>query len=583
METKRFVLLDIDYFTQSGKPIIRLLGKIPGENKSIIALDKNFKPYFYILPHDVHECMAELNKLELLKIEKQRKRDNGELKDCLKLTLKHPREMLKLEKEILKFKSVETVREHDIAFSRRYLIDKGLFPMSEVEVRGKVLNRSNLDKTCRIEIHNEPKHVKSSLPKLNVLSFKIEACNSKDKPKVIKDPIIMISFTSNHDFSKIFSTKKSSFDFVETVPSEKDLLKKFVETVKSVNPDIIMGFNSDKFDFPYIMGRAERLGISLNLGVDGSNLRFINSPKKSAVIKGRVHVDLYRVVRYHLQLVDHTLKNVYMELFKDEKIDIPMDQIYTSWVAGGAKLEKLFRYSLEDTKAIGQIGEIMLPMGVELARLVGQSLFEIVRRGTGTLVKWHLIRKAYEYGHILPNEPGNFERNVIGGYVGEPVQGLHENIVYFDFRSLYPSIIVAKNISPETLTLDGDDDSCHVAPEYGYKFKKTPIGFIPTIINQILKNRTRIKSMMKASTDPKERQILKFRQEALKTLISTFYGLFNHPSYRWYCVEASEAITAWGRDFLKKTMEDAEKHDFKVLYADTDGFFATYRKMINEK
>ena len=81
--------------------------------------------------------------------------------------------------------------------------------------------------------------------------------------------------------------------------------------------------------------------------------------------------------------------------------------------------------------------------------------------------------------------------------------------------------------------------------------------------------------MMKESTDSEERQILNFRQEALKTLISTVYGLFNHPKYRWYCIEASEAITAWGRDFLKKTMKDAERHGFKVLYADTDGFFVT--------
>ena len=93
----------------------------------------------------------------------------------------------------------------------------------------------------------------------------------------------------------------------------------------------------------------------------------------------------------------------------------------------------------------------MLPMSIELARIVGQTLFEIARRGTGTQVKWYLIRKAFEFGDILPNEPGKFERNVVGGYVEEPVKGLHENIFYFDFRSLYPSIIIAKNISPETL------------------------------------------------------------------------------------------------------------------------------------
>ncbi len=83
--------------------------------------------------------------------------------------------------------------------------------------------------------------------------------------------------------------------------------------------------------------------------------------------------------------------------------------------------------------------------------------------------------------------------------------------------------------------------------------------------------------MMKESTDPEEKQILNFRQEALKTLIATIYGLYNHPQYRWYCVEASEAITAWGRYFLKDSMRKAEMHGFRVLYADTDGFFVTLK------
>ena len=579
METKKFILLDIDYVTRYGRPVIRLFGKIPDEDKSIIALDKNFKPYIYILPLDVEECIAELTEFELPKIEKQRKRDNGELKDFLKVTLKHPREMLKLKKEIQKLKCVKTVREYDIPFSHRYLIDKGLFPISEVEVQGKVLNRSYINETCIIEIQNEPQHIKSSLPELNILSFKIEICNPQGMPKVREDPIIMISFSGNQGFQKVFSTKKSSSDFVDTVRSEKELLKKFVETIKSENPDIIIGYNSDKFDYPYIKDRAELLGISLNLGVDGSKLKFIKIPKKAAMIKGRIHVDLYRVVSRHLQLNEHTLQSVYLELLGDDKIDIPMDQKYTYWNNDGGKREKLFRYSLEDAKAISQIGEKMLPLSIEIARLVGQPLFDIARRGSGHQVEYYLIRKAYENGDVVPNKSGKFLRNVVGAYVEEPTGGIYENIVYFDFRSLYPSIIIAKNISPETLTED-DTVECHIAPEFGYKFKKEPVGFIPSVTAQILNERIQIKAMMKKSTDPIELQILNIRQQALKIFISTIYGLFNHSTYRWYCIEASEAITAWGRDFLKTTMENAQKHGFNVAYADTDGFYATLE---NEK
>jgi len=573
METKRFILLDIDYFTKFGKPIIRLFGKMP-DRKSIIALDKNFKPYIYVLPTDIEECIAELKEFKLNKIEKVRKKDNGKLRNLLKLTLEHPREMAKLEREINELKSVESVREYDITFPRRYLIDKGLFPMSEVEVQGEIIKQPHTNEAFIIELERDPRHIESSLSDFNILSFKIEVSSPRGRPNVKEDPIILISFSSK-DFKKVFSTKKSSYDFVETVQNEKELLKKFVETIKTQNPDIIVGYNSDKFDFPYIKGRADLLDASLNLGVDGSKLRFITVPKKSAAIKGIPHVDLYRIVRRHLQLNSHTIGNVYFELFGEDKIDIPMDQIFTCWIDGGEKLERLFRYSIEDAIAISQIGERMLPMSIELSRIVGQTLFEIVRRGTGTQVKWYLIRKSYEFSNICPNEPGKFERNIVGGYVEEPLKGLHENILYFDFRSLYPSIIIAKNISPETLSADGDEKTCHIAPEFGYKFQKKPLGFIPTVTSQILNDRIKIKSMMKESTDLEEKQILNFRQEALKTLISTIYGLYNHPKYRWYCVEASEAITAWGRDFLNKAMRKAESQGFKILYADTDGFFVT--------
>lgn len=571
------MLLDIDYITRNSKPVVRLFGKLLGENerRSIIALDKNFKPYIYVLPHDVEECLTELTELKVGKIERVLKKDMGSVKEFLKITLKHPRDIPKLKERLKSLNSVNEIREHDISFYRRYLIDKGLFPMSEVRVQGKCINSSSENEPYIFQMNGDPESVDSNPPRLKVLSFMIEICNPQGKPSVSQDPINMISFSTNQGFQKVISTKKSSLDFVESVANEKELLKKYIDTIKSEDPDLIIGYHSDNFDFPYLKERAKKCELSLNLGVDGSKVKFMKiGHRNNASIKGRIHIDLYRVVRRHLQLNSHTIQSVYLELFREDKIDIPADEIHRCWNGGSEKLDKFLQYSLENAMAVTKIGERMLPMSIELARIVGQPLFEIVRRGTGTQVKWYLIRKTYEFGHVLPNEPGIFERNVVGGYVEEPIKGLYENIVYFDFRSLYPSIIIAKNISPETLRKDGDEKTCHVAPEFGYKFKKEPTGFIPTVTSQILKDRIRIKSLMKESTDPEEKQILNFRQEALKTLISTIYGLFNHPSYRWYCIEASEAITAWGREFLKKTMEKAEKQGFKVIYADTDGFYA---------
>lgn len=573
MEREKFLLLDADYVTRNSKPVIRLFGKLPS-GRSIIALDRNFRPYIYVLPYHTRECMDELRDLGLQNLEKIRKKDSGLDKEFIKIILNHPRDLPQYMDKIKNLKSVKDTREYDIPFEVRYLIDKGLYPMSKVEIQGKVINQPSSNKAQVFEIQGESQQVKSSLPGFKILSFKIDICTPQGVPRASEEPINIISFFSNQDFFKVFSTKKSSLDFVESVPNEEELLEKFMDTIQGENPHIILGYNSDKFDFPYLKERAGKLGVKLNLGVDGSRVKFRTGRIKAASVKGIVHVDLYKIVRRHLQLNSHTIGNVYLELFREHKIDIPGEYIYKCWNTGDEQLERLFRYSLEDVMAITKIGERILPMSIELARIVGQPLFEIARRGTGTQVKWYLMRKSHELGHILPNEFGKFERNVVGGYVEEPVKGLHENIFYFDFRSLYPSIIVAKNISPDTLTQDGDEETCHITPEFGYKFKKEPMGFIPSVTTQILKERIRIKGLMKETEESGERQILNFRQEALKTLISTVYGLFNHPTYRWYSIEASEAITAWGREFLQKTMDNAEKQGFKVLYADTDGFYA---------
>lgn len=591
MESKKFVLLDIDYITENDEAVVRLFGKLVGEegNKSIIAKDRNFKPYIYVLPHEVEACIAELGELNLKKIERVKKKDIGVFKEFLKVTLKHPQDVPKLREKIWGLGSVDEVREHDIPFYRRYLIDKGLFPMSEVQVEGNSLNSSFTSDSdpYLFEVVGDPQPLPSGLPELKVLSFDIEACNPKGMPQENKDPIIMISLSSNHGLRKVYSTKSSSFDFVEVLNDEKELLEKFVEVVKSENPDLITGYNTDVFDFPYIRDRAARLGVTLDLGVDGSGLKFMRRGfANSAVIKGRIHVDLYPSMRRYLQLDRYTLERVYLEIFEEEKKDINGDEIHSCWVNGGARLEELFEYSLEDAVAVTKIGEEMLPLSMALTRLVGQPLFDISRMATGQQVEWYLIRKAYEYGDIFPNKPSNAKianrKKIEGGYVKDPVKGLHKDIVYFDFRSLYPSIIISKNVSPDTRVDECDEEDCYTAPEVGYKFLKEPVGFVPSVIGNVLRERVKIKSRMNDATDPRERHVLDVQQEALKRLANSMYGVYGFIRFRWYCLECADSITAWGRDFIKKTMKKSEESGFKPIYADTDGFYATYVGSPNE-
>ena len=177
----------------------------------------------------------------------------------------------------------------------------------------------------------------------------------------------------------------------------------------------------------------------------------------------------------------------------------------------------------------------------------------------------------------------------------EPEKGLHENLVQFDFRSLYPSLIISKNISPDVLVkdddldyfaegndMDLDTDEYYVCPEHYYKFKKEPKGFIPSVVGDILDERFKLKREMKACEDPVLKRSLDVQQQALKRLANTMFGSFGFLRFRWYSFVCAQAITAWGRQHIKKAMKEAEKYGFYAIYADTDGFYAKYNPDKND-
>ena len=303
-------------------------------------------------------------------------------------------------------------------------------------------------------------------------------------------------------------------------------------------------------------------------------------------MKRLIHVDLYLVMRRYMTLERYTLERVYYELFGEEKIDVPGDRIWEFWDNGGEELDNLFDYSLDDVVSTLKIAEQTLPLNLELTRIIGQPLFDVSRMATGQQAEWFLVKQAYFDDEIVPNKQGsnftdraNAEDNE-GGFVLEPDKGLHENLVQFDFRSLYPSIIISKNISPDVLVEDDVEDSgeYNVSPEHDLKFMKTPQGFIPSVIDKILQERFRIKREMKACDDPTEKKALDVQQQAIKRLANTMYGIYGFPRFRWYSFECAKAITSWGRQYIKYAMKESEKYGFKAIYADTDGFYAKYVK-----
>ena len=591
---KNVVILDIDYVTFEEKPVIRLFSK--EGDKNIVLLDDTFEPYLYVVSDDLDECIGEIEEnIDVVRVEKVIKKDFQIEKEFLKVTFKHPQDLAKNRDALRDLTSVIQIREFDIPFYRRYLMDRDVIPMTEVVAVGEEMDSFlNLDSEKQdltiIKLTEDLKRVTEYPQKFRILSFDLEVRNPHGMPNSEEDEIIMIGVASNFGINQVISTKTNSDNrdnFVNQVLSEREMIQEFVKIIKENNVDIIVGYNSDNFDFPYIKDRAKILGVNLDIGMDESEVKYIRRGYANAAsLKGLIHVDLYLVMRRYMTLERYTLERVYYELFGEEKIDVPGEKIWEFWDNGGEELDNLFDYSLDDVISTLKIAEQTLPLNLELTRIIGQPLFDVSRMATGQQAEWFLVKQAYFDGEVVPNKQGsnfadraNAEDNE-GGYVKEPETGLHENLVQFDFRSLYPSIIISKNISPDVMVL-GDvenEDDYNISPEHGLKFKKSPQGFIPSVIDKILQERFRIKREMKASQNAQEKKALDVQQQAIKRLANTMYGIYGFPRFRWYSFECAKAITSWGRQYIKSSIKKAEEYGFYTIYADTDGFYAKYKK-----
>ncbi len=545
-------LIDADYVTQNGRAVIRLWCK--DDEGVFVAYDSSFKPYFYVIgvDEDIIEKAAVETRREVIvpeSWERVKVRTLGREVDAHIIYAKHPQHVPKLREYFSRFGDV---READIPFAYRYLIDRDLACMDGVRIEGK-------DRKARLrsyDIENVKRESREGYPDLRMLAFDCEMLSPFGMPDPERDPIIIISLKWNEDEERILTGK------------ERDILTEFVRFVKEEDFDLIVGYNQDGFDWPYIRKRAEKWKVKLDIGRDGSEISFRGGRPK---IVGRLNVDLYDIAMKISDVKIKKLENIAEFLgTKVEIADIEAKDIYNRWSQGDR--ESVLTYARQDVINTYNIAQELLPMHYELSRMIRLPVDDVTRTGRGKQVDWLLLSEAKKLGEIAPNPPEVAE-SYEGAFVLEPAKGLHENVVCLDFASMYPSIMIAFNISPDTL---GCSDDCFIAPEVGHRFRKSPDGFFKRILSSLIRRRREIKREMKSHEyGSASYKLLDIKQQTLKVLTNSFYGYMGWNAARWYCRECAEATTAWGRHFIKTSAKIAEDMGFSVLYGDTDSIFVS--------
>ncbi|MEM5781823.1 MAG: DNA polymerase domain-containing protein, partial [Candidatus Aenigmatarchaeota archaeon] len=156
-----------------------------------------------------------------------------------------------------------------------------------------------------------------------------------------------------------------------------------------------------------------------------------------------------------------------------------------------------------------------------------------------------------------------------------PKKGIQSNVLVFDFRSLYPTIIVSHNISPETFNCKHIEcEEKNKVPETKWHFCIKKEGFIPKHIKKLIEIRKEIKEKIKrVKKDSNEFVQLNNLNQAIKTIANASYGYFGFVGARWYKRECGASAAAFGRYYIRKIIELAKKEGFEVIYGDTDSCF----------
>jgi len=587
----KLCLLDTDYTDENGKSVIRLFCK-DKNGKTIVALDYNFEPYFYILPkqgkeNEVKKKVEEQREIKIKRAEIVEKIISGEKRNFVKVfcflstDVPKVRDIAKRwEKERGGTGIVEEEYEYSLSFYKRWLIDHQVNGMGWIDIDGEEI-KGNYQADNVIKIKKIKSIESDEIPELKLMAFDIECIEENGKQK-----IVMLSMKGKN-FEKVLTYQKDKHygKYVEVVKDEKEILEKFVEIVNKQDCDLLLGFNSDLFDMQIIQQRAAELKVKLVLSRDFSELKFARRARiSSARLKGRIHIDLFEFVNNilspQLQTEVLTLDAISAELLGDKKIEIEYEEILESW-RKGKDLAKLAEYCLKDSELTLRLGEFILPQIYELSRLSGQLPFDTSRMTYSQLVEWYLSKRAFVMNYIIPNQPKWEEiqtrREVspyVGGFVKEPIAGLHEDIAVMDFRSLYPSIIATFNISPENLNCLCCRKDGYEVPETKYWFCKRKKGFVSTVVKELIEKRKKIKeSMKRLKKNSDEWKRLDNEQFATKTISNALYGSYAFSGAKWYCrecctgntiitLENGQNVTI--KEYIERNMKD------KVLTLDSD-------------
>jgi DNA polymerase-2 len=545
---KRGFILTPTYRVVSGRPEVHL-HSVLDDGKPALIVDDRLVPYFFVRTADAPLVGGALPNLRLVPTELRN--FAGEKVSRVETAL--PQDVPPLRARLADA-GVECL-EADLRFAYRYLIDRGI--RGAFTVDGPYERRPGVGRIYR----NCALMPADFTPTLRVLSLDIET--STDGKRLYS--IAMAGAGGE----RVLLVGQQPVEGAEVVPDEYTLLERFIAHVRRVDPDVLTGWNVCDFDLNVILRACRHAGIRCALGRTDDELDVRQDQsftrESRAVLCGRQVLDGLALIRSaFIRLDDYRLETAAQALLGKGKLFAGPHR--------GAQIEDAYRndpaalvaYNLQDARLVLEIlaRTGLVELAVRRSLLTGMQLDRVSAQVASVDSLYLAALRAR--GRVAPSVRGIDERRgvIAGGLVLDSRPGLYRNIVVFDFKSLYPSLIRTFNIDPLTYAPHAAPRADHIRTPGGAEFHREEPGILPALVARLGEERARAKRDGDAVA-----------AQAVKILMNSLFGVLGSPISRLFSPAVANAITMAGQHVIRIAAEVVRDLGFGVIYGDTDSLF----------
>lgn len=480
------------------------------------------------------------------------------------------------------------------------------------------------------------------------IDIEVESDNGFPEQEFANEKVISITMKSNRTGFVVlgcgeFKNTRSDVTYIKC-RDEYDLLKAFLDLWSYDYPDVITGWNVERFDIVYLVNRIRKImGESEANRLSPWNVinesRATNKVGKEEIVYRLLgiatldYITMYRKFApggqsqesYRLDAIAH-------EEIGEHKLSYEeygnLHSLYKQ------NYQLFIEYNIKDVELVGRLDdklkliELVLTLAYD-SKTNPDDAFSQVRMWDA-IVYNHLRKKNMV---VNPIERHSKDAMYEGAFVKDPILGMHKWVASFDLNSLYPHLIMQYNISPDTIIepenyndaqrnilrnrVDVDSllsrnvdlgslavFNCTVTPN-GQFFTKERHGFLPEIMETMYNDRSAYKKKaiaakkeLEKETDPSKRYEIEKRiarynnlQLAKKVSLNSAYGALGNQYFRYFDIRQASGITTAGQlsirwienkinEYLNKLLKTKD-HDY-VIASDTDSIYLSLDKLVSE-